>query len=70
MNNFADPDAEMTFIVGRPRLSPEGPTSERIQLVATEAWLKRVDAWRRKQADLPNRSEAIRRLCDLAMKRK
>jgi hypothetical protein len=30
-------------------------------------FLKRVDAWRRDQPDLPNRPEAIRRLVELAL---
>lgn len=29
--------------------------------------LKRLDDWRRKQADLPNRPEAIRRLVEQAL---
>jgi len=31
-------------------------------LKAPDSWVKLVDAWRAKQPDLPNRSEAIRRL--------
>jgi hypothetical protein len=31
---------------------------------------KELDDWRRKQADLPNRPEAIRRLVDLGLKAK
>jgi hypothetical protein len=32
--------------------------------------LKRLDAWRREQPDLPSRPEALRRLADLALLRK
>lgn len=35
---------------------------QRIQLVASKEFNRIVDEWRRKQADLPSRSEAIRRL--------
>ena len=34
-----------------------------------EAFLKRLDDWRRNQSDLPNRPEAIRRLVELALGR-
>jgi hypothetical protein len=37
---------------------------------ASPEFLARLDHWRRKQRDLPNRSEAIRRLVDAGMKRK
>jgi len=33
-------------------------------------FLKAVDNWRRKQEDLPGRSEAIRRLVELGLKAK
>ncbi len=35
---------------------------QRIQLVASQEFNRSVDDWRRNQADLPSRSEAIRRL--------
>jgi hypothetical protein len=35
-----------------------------------EELLKRIDAWRKKQDDLPTRPEAIRRLCEIALKTK
>jgi hypothetical protein len=40
---------------------------QRLNLIAPMDWLKRIDAWRRHQADLPSRSEAIRRLVDLGL---
>ena len=40
---------------------------QRLQLIAPLDWLKRIDAWRRHQPDLPSRSEAIRRLVDLGL---
>ena len=32
-----------------------------------ESFLKRLDAWRKKQPDLPTRPEGLRRLADLAL---
>jgi nitrogen regulatory protein PII len=40
---------------------------QRIQLVASTTFGKVVDEWRRKQHDLPSRSEAIRRLVQLGL---
>jgi hypothetical protein len=37
-------------------------------MAATE--VRAIDEWRRKQDDLPSRSEAIRRLVDLGLKAK
>jgi metal-responsive CopG/Arc/MetJ family transcriptional regulator len=37
-------------------------------LKAPESLMKQVDAWRAKQPDLPNRSEAIRRLIQIGLK--
>ncbi len=34
----------------------------RLQLLATRPFVETVDRWRAQQPDLPNRSEAIRRL--------
>ena len=41
---------------------------QRIQLVASSEFSKIIDAWRRKQSDLPSRSEAIRRLVQSGLK--
>jgi hypothetical protein len=41
--------------------------SERFNMKASPEFLARLDQWRRKQPDLPNRSEAIRRLVEIAM---
>lgn len=38
--------------------------SERFEMRASLDLLGRIDEWRRRQADLPNRSEAIRRLIE------
>lgn len=35
---------------------------QRIPVMMTSAEVGRIDAWRREQADIPSRSEAIRRL--------
>jgi metal-responsive CopG/Arc/MetJ family transcriptional regulator len=42
--------------------------SERLQMRVSKEFLKVVDMWRRKQEDIPNRSEAIRRLVELGLK--
>jgi hypothetical protein len=39
-----------------------------VMMAATE--VAAIDEWRRKQSDLPSRSEAIRRLVDLGLKAK
>jgi hypothetical protein len=41
--------------------------TERMQMRVSKAFLKIVDDWRRKQPDLPSRSEAIRRLVELGL---
>lgn len=49
-------------------MPPEPPLKEhRFEMRAETTWLKRVDDWRRKQADLPSRAEAIRRLVEAAL---
>jgi metal-responsive CopG/Arc/MetJ family transcriptional regulator len=37
------------------------------QMRASAEFLRRVDDWRREQADLPSRAEAIRRLIQLGL---
>jgi hypothetical protein len=49
-----------------PKLEEESST-ERVQIVATARWMKRVDDWRRRHPDLPNRSAAIRMLVEEAL---
>jgi len=44
--------------------------TERLQMRVSKDFIRIVDAWRRKQEDLPNRSEAIRRLVELGLKAK
>ena len=39
----------------------------RVHVSATVSWLKKIDDWRRHQPDLPNVSEAVRRLVDLGL---
>ena len=48
-----------------PRLGKGKSTSVRV--VVTEDFLKRLDEWRRTQPDLPNRSEALRRMAELVL---
>jgi len=39
---------------------PREPLEKRLQLVVSEGFLKRLNAWRSKKPDLPNQSRAIR----------
>jgi hypothetical protein len=41
-----------------------------INIRVDKEFLKKLDDWRRKQDDLPGRPEAIRRLVEMALKRK
>jgi hypothetical protein len=49
-----------------PKLEDGTPT-ERIQIVAPETWVQRVEEWRRKQPRIPSKAEAIRILVDKAL---
>jgi hypothetical protein len=49
-----------------PKLDPEAET-KRLNLVAPSSWVRKIDEWRRQQPDLPNISEAIRRLVDAGL---
>ena len=40
---------------------------KRLQMVVPVSWVEKVDNWRRKEPDLPNLSEAIRRLVELGL---
>ena len=40
---------------------------QRLNMVVPASWAKRVDDWRRREPDLPNLSEAIRRLVELGL---
>jgi hypothetical protein len=41
--------------------------AERFEMRVSKAFLGSVDAWRRTQADIPPRAEAIRRLVEQAL---
>jgi len=47
-----------------PKLDDE---TKRINMVASALWVKKIDDWRRQQPDLPNISEAIRRLVEMGL---
>ena len=49
------------------QMPPEKKFDAQIHLTIATKMLKRVDEWRAKQPDVPNRSEAIRRLVDLGL---
>ena len=40
---------------------------QRLNMVAPASWMKKIEEWRRKEPDLPNLSEAIRRLVELGL---
>jgi hypothetical protein len=40
----------------------------RFELRLTDEGWSRIDEWRRRQPDLPNRTEAVRRLIEIALK--
>jgi len=44
--------------------------TERFEMRLETAMIERVDAWRRKQQDLPSRAEAFRRLIELGLSEK
>jgi hypothetical protein len=48
----------------------EKKKDQRIPVIMSTVEVHTIDAWRRKQDDLPSRSEAIRRLCKLGLKAK
>jgi hypothetical protein len=51
-----------------PKLDPNTET-RRLNLVAPASWVRKIDDWRRHQPDLPNISEAIRRLVEIGLKK-
>jgi metal-responsive CopG/Arc/MetJ family transcriptional regulator len=44
--------------------------TERFEMRLETTMIERVDAWRRKQEDLPSRAEAVRRLIELGLSAK
>lgn len=49
------------------RMRRRGPLSERVTIPMKAELLQAVDEWRRRQPDIPNRAEAIRRLLEQAL---
>ena len=43
--------------------------TERFEMRLSPEFVARVDEWRRRQADLPSRAEAIRRLAEAGLKK-
>ena len=43
--------------------------TERLELRVDEAFLARLDDWRRQQPDLPPRARAVRQLVEIALRR-
>jgi hypothetical protein len=51
------------------KAQPIEEQTERLQMRVSKSFLRVVDDWRRKQADLPSRAEAIRRLVERGRQR-
>jgi metal-responsive CopG/Arc/MetJ family transcriptional regulator len=49
-------------------MDKQGQRFERFEMKVPPGFLEKLDQWRRKQPDLPNRSEAIRRLVEAGIK--
>jgi len=49
---------------------PVKAETKRLNMVASAPWMRAINDWRRNQPDLPNISEAIRRLVELGLKAK
>jgi hypothetical protein len=49
------------------KLDPDEGEPKRLNIVAPRSWVRKVDEWRRIQPDLPNVSEAIRRLVEAGL---
>jgi len=41
--------------------------TKRLHMIVPASWVRKVDTWRRRQPDLPNLSEAIRRLVEQSL---
>jgi hypothetical protein len=41
--------------------------TKRLNMVVPASWMEKIDNWRGKQPDLPNVSEAIRRLVEMGL---
>lgn len=63
MKNFANEAGQKKM---PPKLDPDGEP-KRLNIVAPVSWVRKVDDWRRAQPDLPNASEAIRRLVEAGL---
>jgi hypothetical protein len=48
-------------------LMRSGPLNQRIPFATDDAQVEAIDEWRRRQRDLPTRSEAIRRMIDIVL---
>ncbi len=58
------------LLSGEQKDEPSSKKTERVGLVFSPEEVKAIDDWRRKQEELPSRSEAIRRLIKMALKSK
>jgi hypothetical protein len=64
-------NTETTYMTNRPRGRPTKKAQDRpFQMRVSDDFFRAVDEWRRGQADLPSRAEAIRRMVEIAAKTK
>lgn len=52
---------------GMPKRLDPAAEPKRLNIVAPPSWVQKIEDWRRAQPDLPNLSEAIRRLVDVGL---
>ena len=50
-----------------PKKLADDADTHRLHMVVSADWIEKVDSWRRREDDLPNLSEAIRRLVELGL---
>jgi hypothetical protein len=62
--------AKATHDTTKPRKERPATTGDPVMVRIQPDMAKALDDWRRKQEDLPNRPEAIRRLVELGLKAK
>jgi hypothetical protein len=66
MKNFENDSSQVRVPA---KIDPEG-APKRLNIVAPASWVRKIDDWRRAQPDLPNLSEAIRRLVEAGLEKK
>jgi metal-responsive CopG/Arc/MetJ family transcriptional regulator len=57
----------LLFLAGDPKMPETTTEQRRVHMFAPVRLINRVDEWRRQQRDVPNLSEAIRRLIEMSL---